>query len=49
MDKLKKDLLSKKLWIAVFTIALLVLNKDYNQAMVVAMAYLGVQGYVDSK
>jgi uncharacterized membrane protein len=45
---LKQRLTSRKLWIAVLTIAILVLNKQYNEAMGVAMVYLGVQGYVDS-
>lgn len=47
MEVLKINLLSKKLWVAVLTIALLMLNGDMNQAVVVALAYLGVQGAVD--
>lgn len=44
VEKLK----SRKLWIAVFTIAILILQKEYNQAVFVALGYLGVQGYIDS-
>ena len=49
METLKKNLLSKKLWIAVLTIALFWLNGDVNQALAVALGYLGIQGVVDLK
>jgi hypothetical protein len=49
VDTIKKNFSSKKLWVTLLTVALLMLNGDFNQAMVVVMTYLGIQGYVDSK
>lgn len=46
---IKKNLVSKKLWIAVLSAGLLALNGDVNQALIVVLAYLGVQGAVDLK
>ena len=37
-------LLSRKLWIAIFTMALLALNQQWNELVIVALGYIGVQG-----
>lgn len=37
-------LLSRKLWIAIFTMALLALNEQWNELVIVALGYMGVQG-----
>jgi uncharacterized membrane protein len=45
MDKLK----SRKLWVAVLSALLFVAQEQYNEAMGIVLAYLGVQGFIDSK
>lgn len=45
MDKLT----SRKLWIAVLSALLFIAQEQYGEAMGVVLAYLGVQGYLDSK
>jgi hypothetical protein len=40
-------LTSRKLWLAVGTVVALVASKQYDQAVVVALAYLGVEGAAD--
>ena len=37
-------LLSRKLWIAIFTMAILALNEQWNEFVIVALGYIGVQG-----
>lgn len=44
---MKERLLSRKLWIAVFTFAVFILNEQYPEAMGVIIAYLGIQGGAD--
>lgn len=39
---------SRKLWTAIFTFGIFVLNEQYNEALAVALAYLGMQGVVDA-
>lgn len=43
-----QKLTSRKLWIAIFTFALFILNEQYNEALAVVLAYLGMQGVVDA-
>lgn len=45
---IKSRLTSRKLWIAVSAIITLILSKQYNQAVVVILGYLGAQGFVDA-
>lgn len=45
VEKLK----SRKLWITVLTVALFALNEQWNEAMATVLAYLGVQGFLDTK
>lgn len=44
---MKQKLLSRKLWIAILTLAVLILNKQYDAAVWVVLGYLGVQGAQD--
>lgn len=49
MDTFKSKILSRKFLITALTVALAVANGDINQAVAVAVAYLGVQGVLDHK
>lgn len=42
-------LLSRKLWITICTTIVFILNKQYTEATIVVLGYLGVQGYSDVK
>lgn len=44
---MKERLLSRKLWIAIASFAVFVLNEQYTEAMGVIIAYLGIQGGAD--
>lgn len=44
-----KRLLSRKFLIAALTVSLLIVKGQYNEAVVVATGYLGVQGLIDRK
>lgn len=44
LDKLK----SRKLWVAVLSAAVFILNGDVNQALAVLVAYIVAQGYADA-
>lgn len=41
--------ISRKLLVTLLTIGLLVAQKQYDQAVVTAMTYLGAQGLIDAK
>lgn len=43
-NEILNRLLSRKLWIAIFTMALLALNEQWNELVIVALGYIGVQG-----
>ena len=45
---MKERLLSRKLWITVLTAIVLILNEQYNEAVLLVIAYLGVQGASDA-
>ena len=49
LEVLKKNLTSKKLWVAVISFAFFAMNGDWNQALFIVLTYLGIQGYVDVK
>lgn len=44
---MKERLLSRKLWIAIASFAVFILNDQYTEAMGVIIAYLGIQGGAD--
>lgn len=45
---MKQRLLSRKLWLAVATSIVFILNEQYTEAMGVIIAYLGIQGGIDA-
>jgi hypothetical protein len=47
-EELKARLTSRKLWVAVLSIILLVIAKRYNEALAMALTYIGVQGVQDT-
>lgn len=40
---------SRKFWLAVLSVAVLLLQEQYSQATVVVLGYLGVQGALELK
>jgi uncharacterized membrane protein len=49
MNDLKSRLTSRKFWIAVLSSAVFYLNGDVNQALIILLGYLGVEGYADAQ
>lgn len=49
LQDLKTRLTSRKLWLAVGTFIVFAANHQYNEALTIALAYLGIQGYSDLK
>lgn len=43
-NEIVNRLLSRKLWIAIFTMAILALNEQWNELVIVALGYIGAQG-----
>lgn len=38
---------SRKFWVTVFTVGLLVANGQYSEVVAIVLAYLGIQGWAD--
>lgn len=49
LQDLATRLTSRKLWLTVGTFTIFVANHQYNEALAVALAYLGIQGITDYK
>lgn len=48
-EQIKQKLLSRKFLLALGTVLVFVANNQYSEAMGVVMAYLGVEGLIDTK